>query len=127
VEAEGADILSLINTLLGMAIDVKTGRPILARNIGGLSGPAIKPIALRMVWQVAQAVALPVIGMGGIVSAEDAIEFIMAGASAVAVGSANLRNPYAIPEILEGMSAWLDQNGHSSLSEIRGMALPPVG
>ena len=124
VAAEGADILSLINTLLGMAIDANTGRAVLARAVGGLSGPAIKPVALRMVWQAAQAVDLPIIGMGGIVSAEDAIEFFMAGAHAVAVGSGNLVNPYCIPEVLRGIDQWLDAHGYCSLDEIRGMALP---
>ena len=122
VEAEGADILSLINTLLGMAIDVRTRQPVLARQVGGLSGPAIKPVALRMVWQVAQAVDLPLIGMGGIVSPEDAVEFFLAGAHAVAVGSGNLVNPYAIPEIIDGVDRWLDREGFSSISEIRGLA-----
>ena len=124
VEAEGADILSLINTLLGMAIDATSRRPVLARQIGGLSGPAIKPVALRMVWQVAQAVDLPLIGMGGIVSAVDAIEFFLAGADAVAVGSASLTNPYAIPEIIEGIDRWLDREGYASVRDIRGLALP---
>lgn len=124
VAAEGADMLSLINTLLGMAIDRKTRRPVLARQVGGLSGPAVKPVALRMVWQVAQAVDLPIIGMGGIVSAEDAIEFFLAGASAVAVGSGNLTNPYCIPEIIAGINQWLDQEGYASIDDIRGLALP---
>jgi len=122
VAAEGADILSLINTLIGMAIDVRTRRPVLARQTGGLSGPAIKPVALRMVWQVTQAVDLPVIGMGGIVSAEDAVEFFLAGAHAVAVGSGNLTNPYCIPEIIEGIGQWLDREGYASVSDIRGLA-----
>jgi dihydroorotate dehydrogenase (NAD+) catalytic subunit len=125
VAAEGADILSLINTLLGMAIDCKTRRPVLARQVGGLSGPAIKPVALRMVWQVAQAVALPLIGMGGIVSPEDAIEFFLAGAAAVAVGSGNLVNPFCIPEIISGVSQWLDREGYASINDICGLALPP--
>jgi dihydroorotate dehydrogenase (NAD+) catalytic subunit len=124
VAAEGADALSLINTLLGMAIDTKTRKPVLARQVGGLSGPAIKPVALRMVWQVAQAVSLPIIGIGGAVSAEDAIEFILAGATAVAVGSGNLVNPYCIPEIIEGVGAWLDREGYASVGDIRGLALP---
>ena len=122
--SEGADGLSLINTLLGMAIDVKTRRPVIARQIAGLSGPAVKPVALRMVWQVAQATDLPVVGMGGIVSAEDAIEFLLAGATAVAVGSGNLVNPYCIPEIIDGIHHWLDREGYASVSEIRGLALP---
>ena len=124
VAAEGADILSLINTLLGMAIDTKTRRPILAKQVGGLSGPAIKPVALRMVWQVAQETDLPIIGMGGVVSAEDAIEFFLAGAHAIAVGSGNLVNPYSIPEIIEGIGKWLDKEGYNSVNEICGLALP---
>ena len=122
VAAEGADIISLINTLLGLAIDTKTRRPVLARQVGGLSGPAIKPVALRMVWEVAQAVDLPIIGMGGILSAEDAVEFFLAGAHAVAVGSGNLIRPYIIPEIIEGLDRWLDREGYSSVNEIRGLA-----
>ena len=122
--SEGADGLSLINTLLGMAIDVKTRQPVIARQVGGLSGPAIKPVALRMVWQVAQATDLPIIGMGGIVSAEDAIEFLLAGATAVAVGAGNLVNPYCIPEIIDGIHLWLEQEGYASVGAIRGLALP---
>jgi dihydroorotate dehydrogenase (NAD+) catalytic subunit len=123
VAAEGADMLSLINTLLGMAIDAKTRRPVLARQVGGLSGPAIKPVALRMVWETAQAVDLPIIGMGGIASAEDAIEFFLAGAGAVAVGSGNLVSPYAIPEIIKGIDQWLDREGYASPEQIRGLAI----
>jgi dihydroorotate dehydrogenase (NAD+) catalytic subunit len=123
VASEGADILSLINTLVGMAIDLKTRRPVLARRVGGLSGPAIKPVALRMVWQVAQAVDIPIIGMGGIVTAEDALEFFLAGAHAVAVGSGNLTNPCCIPEIIDGISRWLDREGYASVGNIRGLAL----
>lgn len=119
----GADIISLINTLLGMAIDVNTRRPVLARNVGGLSGPAIKPVALRMVWQVAQAVEVPIIGMGGIMTARDAIEFFLAGASAVALGTANLINPACVPEVIEGIDQWLDREGYKSVNDIRGLAL----
>ena len=121
VAAEGADILSLINTLLGMAIDAKTRRPVLARQVGGLSGPAIKPIALRMVWQTAQAVDIPIIGMGGICTAEDAVEFLLAGASAVAIGSGNLIKPYCIPEIIKDLDLWLDQEGYASVNDICGL------
>jgi len=119
----GADILTLINTLLGMAIDTKTRRPVLARKVGGLSGPAIKPVALRMVWQVAQAVDVPIIGIGGIVSATDAIEFFLAGAHAIALGTVNLVDPYRLPEIIEGINQWLDQENYSSVNDIRGLAI----
>ena len=99
-EAAGADILALINTVLSMVIDIETRKPLLANGFGGLSGPAIKPLAVRMVWQTAQAVSIPIIGMGGITTAEDAIEFLLAGASAFQIGSANFHNPYAAPQIL---------------------------
>jgi dihydroorotate dehydrogenase (NAD+) catalytic subunit len=121
-EAGGADALSLINTLLGMAIDPHTRRPVLANITGGLSGPAVKPVALRMVWQVAQTVNLPVIGMGGITTALDAVEFLLAGASAVAVGAANFTNPLACPQIIDGIAAYLEQNGFSSVGELVGLA-----
>ena len=120
-EAGGADALSLINTITGMRIDVKKRTFSVANKTGGLSGPAIKPIALRMVWQTCRAVSIPVIGMGGIQSAEDALEFIMAGATAVAVGTANFRNPYAMPEIIEGLEKYMDENGIKDLQEIRGI------
>lgn len=120
-EAGGADALSLINTLLGMKIDIQTRRPVLANITGGLSGPAIKPVAVRMVWQVCKAVGLPVIGMGGIASAEDAIEFIMAGAAAVAVGTANFSNPRAMMDIIDGIEAFMREHGIRSLDEIRGV------
>lgn len=123
VVSEGADILSLINTLLGMVIDIKTRKPLLARKVGGLSGPAVKPIALRMVWQVAQAVDVPIIGMGGITNAQDAIEFFMAGASAVAVGCSSFVEPMSIPQIIHELSAWLDQEGYASVRDIVGLAL----
>lgn len=116
----GADSLSLINTITGMAIDLKTRKPKLANKVGGLSGPAIKPVALRMVWQVANAVSVPVIGMGGIMNAEDALEFIVAGATAVQVGTANFVNPGATLEIVEGMARYLRKNNISSISELRG-------
>ncbi len=118
----GCDGLSLINTLLGMAIDVRTGKPRLANCTGGLSGPAIRPVAVRMVWQVAKAVLLPIIGMGGIVNAEDALEFIFAGASAVAVGTANFMNPRAALDVLDGIDAFLAESrpGGTGIGEIRG-------
>ncbi len=120
-EAGGADALSLINTITGMRIDIKKRAFSVANKTGGLSGPAIKPIALRMVWQTCRAVSIPVIGMGGIQSAEDALEFIMAGATAVAVGTANFRNPYAMPEIIEELEKYMDENGIKDLQEIRGI------
>ncbi|MGD9947693.1 MAG: dihydroorotate dehydrogenase [Desulfobulbus sp.] len=116
----GADALSLINTLIGMAIDVNSRRPRLANIIGGLSGPAVKPVALRMVWQVASTVSIPVIGIGGIGTAEDAIEFLIAGATAVQVGTANFYNPAATEQIIDGISDYLDQQGESSVQSIIG-------
>ena len=121
-EAGGADGLSLINTLLGMKIDVKKRVPILGNTFGGLSGPAIMPVAVRMVYQVAKSVKLPIIGMGGISKAEDALEFIMAGATAVAVGTANFSNPMATMNILQGLNEYMDKNEVKSLDEIRGVA-----
>ena len=120
-EAGGADALSLINTITGMRIDVKKRAFCVANKTGGLSGPAIKPVALRMVWQACRAVSIPVIGMGGIQTAEDALEFIMAGAAAVAVGTANFRNPYAMPEIIGGLEKYMEENGIRDLKEIRGI------
>jgi len=119
-EGAGADSISLINTLTGMAIDIKTRKPKLANITGGLSGPAIKPVALRMVWQVAGAVDIPVVGIGGITHAEDAIEFIVAGASAVQVGTANFINPAATMEILEGITDYLEEMGIERLTEVVG-------
>lgn len=116
----GADALSLINTLTGMAIDLQKRRPVLANVTGGLSGPAIKPVALRMVWQVARAVKLPLIGIGGIMNATDALEFILAGATAVQVGTASFINPGAAGEIAAGMEAWLADNGVASVQELIG-------
>ena len=124
VEAEGADAVSLINTLLGMKIDINTRRPVLKNNVGGLSGPAVFPVAVRMVWQVANAVKIPVCGMGGIASAEDAIEMMMAGASTVQIGAAIFRNPFAPVEIIEGINDWCNKNGVKSLSEIIGTVQP---
>lgn len=124
VEAEGADAVSLINTLLGMRIDIKTRRPILKNNVGGLSGPAVFPVAVRMVWQVANAVKIPVCGMGGIATAEDAIEMMMAGASTIQLGAAIFNNPFAPIEIVDGINKWCDENGVKSLSEIIGTVKP---
>ena len=120
-EAGGADGLSLINTLLGMKIDIHKRRPILGNKIGGLSGPAIKPVAVRMVYQVAKATNLPIIGMGGITTGEDAIEFIMAGATAVSVGMANFTNPHATIEILQGIEDYMVKYGIKNINDIRGV------
>ncbi|AJQ28087.1 dihydroorotate dehydrogenase [Pelosinus fermentans] len=120
VEDAGADAISLINTLLGMSIDIYKWRPVLGNVVGGLSGPAVKPIAVRMVWQVARAVKVPVIGMGGIVTAEDAIEFMLAGASAVAVGTANFINPCAAHSVADGMKDYIKQRGLSHVNELIG-------
>lgn len=122
-EQGGADGLSLINTLIGMQIDVKTRQPVLANKTGGLSGPAIKPVAIRMVYQVAQAVKIPIIGMGGIYTGTDAIEFIMAGAAAVMVGTANFTDPFACPQIIDEIAEFMRQEGIKDLNEIRGCAL----
>jgi len=119
-EAGGADAVSLINTLLGMAIDHRSRRPRLANVVGGLSGPAIKPVALRMVWQTAQAVKIPVIGIGGIMTAEDALEFLVAGAAAVQIGTANLVNPDTTARVVAGITSYLQESGCSSLQEIIG-------
>ena len=116
----GADCVSLINTLTGMVIDIERRRPLIANNTGGVSGAGIKPIAVRMVWEVCSAVEIPVIGMGGIACAEDALEFIMAGASAVQVGTANFTDTLAMPKIIEGLHAWLDGHGIANIAELRG-------
>ena len=120
VEAEGADSVSLINTLLGMRIDIRTRRPILHNNVGGLSGPAVFPVAVRMVYQVANAVNIPIIGMGGIASAEDALEFIMAGATMVAVGTANFNDPMTTIKVIEGIQSFMKKNGIKDIAEITG-------
>lgn len=120
VEEEGADSVSLINTLLGMAVSVKKMKPSLSTITGGLSGPAIKPIALRMVWQVALAVKIPVIGIGGIMSTEDALEFFLAGAAAIQVGTANFIDPQTSVRIIEGIGNWLESKGYSDIREIIG-------
>ncbi len=124
VEAEGADCLSLINTLLGMRIDIRTKRPILHNNVGGFSGPAIFPVAVRMVWQVANAVDIDVVGMGGISTGEDAVEMMMAGAKAVQVGTAIFTDPYAPLKIIDGIERYMIENNISSLSEISGSVKP---
>lgn len=120
-EAGGADGISLINTLQGMRIDIRRRKAVLGNTMGGLSGPAIKPVAVRMVYQVAKVVSIPIIGMGGITTGEDAIEFIMAGATAVAVGMANFANPLATMDVLNGINKFMDNNGIKNISEIRGI------
>lgn len=120
VEDEGADSVSLINTLLGMAVNAKTRKPLLSTITGGLSGPAVKPIALRMVWQVAQAIKVPVVGMGGIMNATDAIEFMLVGASAIQVGTANYIDPTITLQVIDGIAAYLEENGYNSVTEIIG-------
>jgi len=123
VEDAGADAISLINTLMGMAIDVHSWRPVLGNVIGGLSGPAIKPVAVRMVWQVAQAVKVPIIGMGGIMTADDAVEFLLAGASAVAVGTATFANPAAMADIADGLRDYVLRRGLTNVAELVGRVL----
>jgi dihydroorotate dehydrogenase (NAD+) catalytic subunit len=120
VEDAGADGVSLVNTLLGMAIDAETRRPKLARVVGGLSGPAIKPVALRMVWQVARAVSVPVIGVGGIMTGEDAVEFLLAGASAVQVGTANFVDPTSTMRVLDGLTEYCARHGVARVSDLIG-------
>ena len=120
VEEAGADAVSLINTLMGMAIDIRTKKPVLGNITGGLSGPCVKPVALRMVWQVAKAVKIPVLGMGGISTAEDAIEFLLAGASAVVVGTANFVDPSVSMKIADGIAAYLDEQKVAHVNELVG-------
>ena len=120
VEGAGADSVSLINTLLGMAIDIERRRPCMANITGGLSGPAVKPVAVRMVWQVAHAVKIPVVGLGGICTAEDAIEFLMAGATAIEIGTANFIDPAVTIKVRDGINEWLDRHGCQSVTEIIG-------
>ena len=120
VESEGADSISLINTLMGMSVDVERRKSRLSIGTGGLSGPAVKPVALRMVWQVAKAVNIPVIGLGGIMNAIDAIEFLMVGASAVEIGTANFIDPTVTEKVITGISTWLDEHGISDVKEIVG-------
>lgn len=119
-ERGGADCLSLINTLTGMVIDIERRRPLLANNTGGVSGAGVRPVAVRMTYEACQAVGIPVVGMGGITCAEDALEFIIAGAAAVQVGTANFTDPLAMPRIIRGMDAWLDAHGVASVGELRG-------
>ena len=124
VEAEGADCISLINTLLGMRIDINSRRPILKNNMGGLSGPAVFPVAVRMVWQCYNAVKIPIIGMGGISTWEDAIEMMLAGATAIQMGTAIFTDPYAPLKVIEGIEEYMDKNGIKSLTEIIGQVKP---
>ena len=124
VEAEGADCLSLINPLLGMRIDIRTRRPILHNNVGGFSGPAIFPVAVRMVWQVANAVNIDIVGMGGITTAEDAVEMMMAGAKAVQMGTAIFTDPYSPLKVIDGLEKYMIENNLDSLSEICGVVKP---
>lgn len=121
VEAEGADSVSLINTLMGMSIDIEKRCSRLSIGTGGLSGPAVKPVALRMVWQVAKAVKIPVVGLGGIMTAEDAIEFLMAGATAIEIGTANFIDPAVTIKVRDGISDWLDSHGCKTVQEIIGV------
>ena len=121
VEAEGADSVSLINTLMGMSIDIEKRRSRLSIGTGGLSGPAVKPVAVRMVWQVAHAVKIPVVGLGGIMTAEDAIEFLMAGATAIEIGTANFLDPAISIKVRDGINDWLDSHGCQSVQEIIGV------
>lgn len=119
-EDAGADAVSLINTITGMAVDIKTRRPVLANRIGGLSGPAIKPVAVRMVWEVFNAVKIPIIGMGGIFTAEDALEFLIAGARGIAVGTANFVNPSATVDIIDGLHRFLDAENINDINDLIG-------
>ena len=123
-EAEGADAVSMINTLTGMRIDIRTRRPIIRNNTGGLSGAAVFPVAVRMVWQVANAVRIPIIGMGGISTWEDAVEMLMAGATALQIGTVLFSDPYAPVKINEGLNRFLDENGMKSVTELTGMVRP---
>lgn len=119
-EASGADVISLINTLLGMAIDVKRRRPVLARVVGGFSGPAVKPVALRMVWQCSKAVSVPILGMGGVTTGTDAVEFMLAGATAVAVGTANFMNPQATVDVIDGIIDYCEEQGVNDVNDLIG-------
>lgn len=120
-EAEGADAVSLINTLMGMAVDIEKRQPLLSIRTGGLSGPAVKPVALRMVYDVAHAVKIPVVGLGGISSAEDAIEFLMCGATAIEIGTANFVDPTVTKKVKDGLNTWLDAHGCTSVRDIIGV------
>ena len=119
-EASGADAISLINTLLGMAIDAKSRRPVLARVVGGFSGPAVKPVALRMVWQCSKAVSVPILGMGGVTTGTDAVEFMLAGATAVAVGTANFMNPQATVDVIDGIIDYCEKQGVNDVNDLIG-------
>ena len=119
-EASGADAISLINTLLGMAIDVKRRQPVLARVVGGFSGPAVKPVALRMVWQCSKAVSVPILGMGGVTTGTDAVEFMLAGATAVAVGTANFMNPQATVDVIDGIIDYCEEQGVNDVNDLIG-------
>lgn len=119
-EASGADAISLINTLLGMAIDVKRRRPVLARVVGGFSGSAVKPVALRMVWQCSKAVSVPILGMGGVTTGTDAVEFMLAGATAVAVGTANFMNPQATVDVIDGIIDYCEEQGVNDVNDLIG-------
>ena len=119
-EASGADAISLINTLLGMAIDVKRRRPVLARVVGGFSGPAVKPVALRMVWQCSKAVSVPILGMGGVTTGTDAVEFMLAGATAFAVGTANFMNPQATVDVIDGIIDYCEEQGVNDVNDLIG-------
>lgn len=119
-EASGADAISLINTLLGMAIDAKRRRPVLARVVGGFSGPAVKPVALRMVWQCSKAVSVPILGMGGVTTGIDAVEFMLAGATAVAVGTANFMNPQATVDVIDGIIDYCEEQGVNDVNDLIG-------
>ena len=121
VESAGADAVSLINTVLGMAIDIEKQKPVISTKTGGMSGPAVKPLALRMVWQVAHAVNIPVVGLGGIMKAEDAIEFLLAGATAVEIGTANFIDPAITVKVAKGINEYLDRKGYKSVNEIIGL------
>lgn len=119
-EASGADAISLINTLLGMAIDVKRRRPVLARVVGGFSGPAVKPVALRMVWQCSKAISVPILGMGGVTTGTDAVEFMLAGATAIAVGTANFMNPQATVDVIDGIIDYCEEQGVNDVNDLIG-------
>ena len=120
VEAEGADSVSLINTLMGMAIDIEKRKRVLSIGTGGLSGPCVKPVALRMVYQVAKAVKIPVVGLGGITTAKDALEFLMAGATAIEIGTANFLDPAVTIKVRDGINLWLDEHGCQDIHDIIG-------
>ena len=126
VEATGADALSVANTLLGMLIDIKSKRPYLANRTGGLSGPAVRPVIVRMVYQIAGAVSIPIVGVGGVTCTEDALQYLMAGATAVQVGTANFVNPRTATEIVDGLTAYLQEQGISDVRELIGAARPPA-